>query len=547
MDLKDFLARWRRIWTKADESPAEGTASGGGAASAGSAGAGAGSTPSSSTPSAVGRTLLIHGYSAKGEDLIPWHDALKAAGITTTPIAVGNYITLNNEVTIKDLGEAFDRALRFTPWSSGSKDDQWTFDAVVHSTGMLVLRQWLTSDPYPRGDSRSRIRRLKHLVGLAPATFGSPQANQGRSWLGALVKGNKHLGPDFLNAGNQVLDGLELGSRYTWELTHKDMVCATPLYGKGPDTPYVTVFIGNIGYQGIDAVANSPGSDGTVRWAGCALNTRKVSVDLRREPRLTDDSGKPLVDANGIPMRCNITPWETNRLAAPMIAVDGKNHGSIVENPAPGVIDRMKRFFGIADAAAYDAWEKDALAWGQAALDKMNAESRDGANGGAGWQQLVVHAVDDHGDGVADYNLQLYIGDNLDQSDDPAFPAVQLIVDTYSGDSSYRCFYIRLTPDMLALNTPGGQQKKMWLELIASSGSNMIEYEAYTGQPDDPQPLTVDHTRKKPVKLDLTPLAQGDQTLLYPYTTTLLEVFVEREPMPLGTVSQLFNFLPKTI
>jgi len=537
MGLKEHFAQWKRIWTRGDESQAPEAPNGGGGASA----------ELSSTPSAAGRTLLIHGYSAKGEDLVPWHDALQRAGISTVPIAIGNYVTLNNEVTIKDLGEAFDRALRFTPWSSGSKDDDWTFDAVVHSTGMLVLRQWLTSDPYPRGDPRSRIKRLKHLVGLAPATFGSPQAKKGRSWLGTLVKGNKHLGPDFLNAGDEVLDGLELGSRYTWELTHKDMVCPNPLYGKGSDTPYVTVFIGNIPYGGLSAVANSPGCDGTVRWAGCALNTRKVSVDLRREPKLTDDSGQPLMGPDGKPMRCNITPWETDRLAAPMIAVDGKNHGTIVKEPDPGVVSLMKRFFGIADADAYNAWQKDALAWGDSALQKMNAESQDGANGGAGWQQLVVHAVDDHGDGVEDYNLQIFIGDSLDQSDDPSFAPVPIIGDTYSGDASYRCFYIRLSPEMLALNTPDGQQKKMWLEMIASSGSDMIEYEAYTGQPDDPQALTVDHTRQKPVKLDLTPLAQGNETLLYPYTTTLLEVFVEREPIPLREVSKLFNFLPKTV
>jgi len=246
-------------------------------------------------PGATGRTLLIHGYSADGEDLIPWKNMLKHVGISAVTIAIGNYVTLNNEVTIKDLGEAFDRALRLTEWSSGGKDDTWTFDAIVHSTGMLVLRQWLTSDPFDSGDKRSRIKRLKHLVGLAPATFGSPQGKKGRSWLGALVKGNKDPGPDFLNAGDRVLDGLELGSRYTWELTHKDMLCEDPLYGKGPDTPYVAVFIGSSGYSGIDALANSPGSDGTVRWAGCALNARKIRVDFRREPKLKDANGNPVV------------------------------------------------------------------------------------------------------------------------------------------------------------------------------------------------------------------------------------------------------------
>src|ERR1700722_2891155 len=191
------------------------------------------------------RTLLIHGYSASGLEFQAWKDALANSGIDVATIEIGNYISLNNEITIKDLGEGFDRALRLTKWSAGSKDDSWTFDAIVHSTGMLVIRQWLTSDPFGRNDPRSRVRRLKHLVGLAPATFGSPQGKQGRSWLGALVKGNRALGPDFMNAGDMVLDGLELGSRYTWDLALRDMLGARPMYESGPGTPYVAVFIGN--------------------------------------------------------------------------------------------------------------------------------------------------------------------------------------------------------------------------------------------------------------------------------------------------------------
>jgi hypothetical protein len=498
----------------------------------------------STTPANMGRTLLIHGYSAEGKDLEPWRDALNKANIPTISIEIGNYITLDNEVTIKDLGEAFDRALRFTAWSKGMKEDTWTFDAIVHSTGMLVLRQWLTSDPFPIADARSRVRRLKHLVGLAPATFGSPQAQKGRSWLGAIVKGNRHLGPDFLNAGNRVLDGLELGSRYTWDLAHKDMICASPFYDSGDQTPYVAVFIGNKAYDGFAALSNSPGCDGTVRWAGCSLNTRKVSVDFRREPRLKDDDGNPLKDARGNLMRYSITKWNLQRLAVPMIAVEGQNHGTIVAEPDAQVTELIKGFLGVSDKNSYGRWETTATAFGAKALQKMNEESINGAFGGAGWQQLVVRAVDDHGDGVPDYNVQLFIGADLEQSDDPQFRPVPLVADIYSSDGSYRCFYIRLSKEMLALNTPTGEQKKMWIELIASSGSKLIEYEAYTGQADDPQRLTIDHVGGRPVKLDITYLAQGTETLLYPYTTTLLEVFVEREPMPLGQVSDIFNFLP---
>jgi hypothetical protein len=150
--------------------------------------------------------------------------------------------------------------------------------------------------------------------------------------------------------------------------------------------------------------------------------------------------------------------------------------------------------------------------------------------------------VDDHGDGVTDYNIQLYYGDSLTESDDPEKESVKLIADTYSSDSSYRCFYFHLTQEMLELQA---NKKKMWMELIASSGSELIEYEAYTGSADDPLRLAIDSqdpTVNKPVKMDITALTEGGESLFYPYTTTLLEVFVEREPMPLGTVSNLFTF-----
>lgn len=514
------------------------------------AASGTDASATSLTPAATGRVLLIHGYSASGADLIPWREKLQSVGIGTRVVEIGNYVTLNNEVTIKDLGEAFDRALRFTPWSSGEVGDTWTFDAIVHSTGMLVIRQWLTSDPYPRTDPRSRTARLKHLVGLAPATFGSPQAKQGRSWLGALFKGNKHLGPDFLNAGNAVLDGLELGSRYTWNLTERDLLSDKPVYDEGPGTPYATVFIGNEGYSGAAALDSPPGSDGTVRWAGCALNTRKVTIDFRRIPLLTDEAGSTT--------RCQISKWVQGRLAVPMIAVDERNHGTIVSDPDEDVAHLISRFLEeVSNPESYAEWEKDALSFGQSSVEVMEKASVEGRFGGAGWQQLVVHMVDDHGDGVTDYNLQLFLGSDLSQSDPvgpemlpcttPEFLQVPLIVDTYTSDASYRCFYVRLSDEMLQLNQPGQPQgQKMWLEVIASSGSSLIEYVAYTGAPgESPERLAFDRESQSlsPVKLDLTALSGGNENLLYPFTTTLLEIFVEREPVPLDQVSTIFNFL----
>jgi hypothetical protein len=167
-------------------------------------------------------------------------------------------------------------------------------------------------------------------------------------------------------------------------------------------------------------------------------------------------------------------------------------------------------------------------------MDKSHG--KDTVPNGAGWQQIVIHMMDDHEDGVSDYNLQIYFDGR-----DPANPVpVPLIADTYSSDNSYRCFYIQLTTEMLNL-----EGKRMWVELIASSGSELIEYMAYTDDSGTPQRLAItshNTAANQPVKMDITDLTKGGDSLFYPYTTTLLEIFVEREPMPLKGVSAVLTF-----
>ena len=123
--------------------------------------------------------VLIHGYSADGDDFVPLRSALSKQHVAASDIHICNYVSLNNEITIKDIAEGLERALRTHPVLRDEKQD---FDAIVHSTGMLVLRAWLTNAKVPASQN-TRLKRLKHLIGLAPATWGSPQAHKGRTWL----------------------------------------------------------------------------------------------------------------------------------------------------------------------------------------------------------------------------------------------------------------------------------------------------------------------------------------------------------------------------
>ena len=83
----------------------------------------------------------------KGASWAAWREILRRRlGLDNADMRTCTYVSLNNEVTIKDLAEAFDRALA----TQGGLDPDAPFDAMVHSTGMLIVRSWLAADPLDR-------------------------------------------------------------------------------------------------------------------------------------------------------------------------------------------------------------------------------------------------------------------------------------------------------------------------------------------------------------------------------------------------------------
>jgi hypothetical protein len=63
--------------------------------------------------------VLVHGYSDEGKSFKPWRDVLVAKGYRVEDVNICSYESLTNEVTIKELTEGFDRALRI---QAGLKD-----------------------------------------------------------------------------------------------------------------------------------------------------------------------------------------------------------------------------------------------------------------------------------------------------------------------------------------------------------------------------------------------------------------------------------------
>ena len=56
--------------------------------------------------------VILHGYSDKAASFFNWADKLTARGIPVENINLCNWVSLRNEVTIRDVADGFDRALR---------------------------------------------------------------------------------------------------------------------------------------------------------------------------------------------------------------------------------------------------------------------------------------------------------------------------------------------------------------------------------------------------------------------------------------------------
>jgi hypothetical protein len=456
--------------------------------------------------------VLIHGYSDQGKSFRTWRDKLcgdPARDVKT--IGIGNYQSLTDEVTIKDLADGLDRAL----WHRFQNDEQ-EFDAIVHSTGMLVLREWFVRD-------RRRLKRLKHLVAIAPATFGSPLARQGRSWLGAVFKGQHHLGPDFLAAGDAILDGLELASPYTWDLAERDVFNEQPYFDDSPDTPYVFVFCGTEAYTGIRELVNSPGMDGTVRWAGAGLNTRKIILDLTR--------------TRPDPERIEIEKWMGTNVPVHLMA--GMNHGTILSDPTAELVDLVKKSLTVGSREEFAAWLREADAHGRAA--KTAADPTKGA-----WQQVIVRCTDQRGDPIRDFHIRLYDGEEVV----PDFDDERIAV--YSGDHSYRCFHFDAAKLL--------DRRSLAVKVMALSGSTWVDFQGFgleqagatIASPtanerwDATFDLTgvLEHDRALLAQIHSGDIAFDNQRLFAPFTTTLVEIRLDRDayPLDLTEISNLFGW-----
>ncbi len=355
--------------------------------------------------------VIIHGWSDTASSFEPLASIVRN-GLGTPPVQIrlGDWLSLQDDVTLPDIAEAMQSA-----WAaSGLSFSAHAHDVIVHSTGALVVREWMTRYFTPA------TVPIKRFVMLAPANFGSGLAHKGRSFIGRAVKG---WGSGF-QTGTKVLRSLEIASPYTAALADRDLFDpAARWYGAG--AVLATVLVGDEGYSGIRAIANERGSDGTVRWSTANLNALRIDVALGSQPGSTQ-RGPHLVATQG-------------EIAFGMLA--RHDHGSIVDRgnkPHFAVRDqlllqalRVTDADYVPDASGQFPWQRDVDGVAPAATTER-------------MQNTVIHLTDHLGHDVDDYFLEFYrkpVGSDA-RFEQRFFEKVVSDVHAYQVNTSWRSLYL---------------------------------------------------------------------------------------------------------
>lgn len=364
--------------------------------------------------------LLVHGYSSEGRDqsvediygTLP-ADLRRALGSANVhSLNLSRWISLSDGVRIDDVSFAMDRALR-SGFSQLLKDG---FHVVIHSTGALVVRNWIKNhSPKP-----SPIHNVVHLAG---ANFGSGLAHIGQGRLsrwGRLIL--QHTG-----RGKHVLTELELGAWKTLDLQTFFLAPGNSLYHdyEIQDFCIIGSHIENPLRRLPIRYIKEDSSDNTVRTCACNLNfsyytisarddalTLPLSklehlVDQRLDNETIDDNNyrleqvTPALPAPAVPFTI---PYKTSHFGDDVGIVSGKKNRE-------GILPLITRALNTphvledyqATANAYsNHLQKTFARVGQL---KFSDSGWNRHSGYEGHSQLILRIRDQYGAGLNDYDV----------------------------------------------------------------------------------------------------------------------------------------------
>ena len=442
------------------------------------------------------QVVILHGWSDTPESFRPLARFLTENGFEAVPIWLGRYISMSDHVMIEDVAKRVEAVLNGPdrpPQLSSS------FDMIVHSTGGLVARKWISAY-HPQG----RTCPVKRLLMLAPANFGSKLATTGKSAIGRVFKGWKHG----FETGTEMLTALELASDFQWRLAQQDLFvpegasaqAAPSPYGAGKVWPFVIV--GSHPYlTGFRRVVNEDGSDGTVRVAAANLNVHGVTIDLGKRE---DDAGFTTRWQRRHQAELTFKPDGRPNAFFPFAVVPDRDHASITDPAAESVP------YEAAAAAKLPALVLEALrceadadyraiAGGWHNLSNRTAElgRPDGAPRRRDrfpshyrrlkeeyfhqYYQVVLRVVDDHDTEIDDYYIEFFGGDRR-RNRAAVYFHQEVLEDVHPQASvATRCFFVDRTDLMKPVNgfyakIPAGRPKLLNATVAVDNPGEHVTY-----------------------------------------------------------------------
>ncbi len=368
--------------------------------------------------------VIIHGWSDDSSSFV--NLAQKISDKTDRDIEsifLGNYVSLDDDVQMSDIVSALGKAWKNKKLPTKAKGT----DVIVHSTGGLVIRDWIATQWVAKGKKPP----INNLVLLAPANFGSPLAHKGRAFYGRVVKGFNS--DKKFETGTHILKALEMASPYSWDLAQTDRFRKNCF---SASQIRATTIIGNTGYSGISSIANANGSDGTVYCAAANLNCHSLKIEFPR-------------NSNEV----KIKSQKSSIGETAFLVLDDHNHSSITlnEEGPDTALKNILKALSISSSAEYKAWVKSCQNKTRAVM-KENA----GKKYKQGYQNTVFRVRDDQGNDVKDYVVEFY--HNTDSATDRIAKmfnrdAVSK-VHAYKDNGAYRSFMINCTRLMKLINKP---------------------------------------------------------------------------------------------
>ncbi|OGX13796.1 MAG: hypothetical protein A2351_00735 [Omnitrophica bacterium RIFOXYB12_FULL_50_7] len=440
--------------------------------------------------------VILHGYSDHSSSFQPLARFLSDNGFKIVDLWLADYLSMFDELSIHDLGQAMGKALI----DQGIPQLPKSFDLIAHSTGGLVVRSYLAQYYYGHPDKCP----INHLLLLAPANFGSPLATLGKSMLGRIFNGRDwdHL----FQTGTRILQALELASPISWELARTDLFDPqNPLFM--PKNIYTTVLIGSESYGGLKDLTYENGSDGTVRVSAANLNARYYRLNFQpfNVPLLEEIPRQYEPIAFGVLYGFNhgsiVNPLNSNQDASPL--------GEIILNSLQ--IDSEQAYQEHIGRLA--AMTERTFITGQSHANLKNQSYHE-------YQNFIVRVYDQYKEMIPDYFLEFF------QKDDPDDKVMDKIhseilekVRVYSEDASHRSFLFDITDLKKEILDKGGEVS---LNITVAAKSKRISY-------CNPQQA-------------LLVASQGENLFITPNATTFFDIKIDR--LQSSEVFKLKKFIP---